>query len=316
MPKICERIGNLKVDINLLAQKLEEQIPKENIYINEKMSKHTTFKIGGNADIFIKAETTNQVQYILNIVKEKDIPLTILGNGSNVLIKDEGIRGIVLKINIEDCSILKQKDCAYVIVGAGMLNAKFAQILLKEELTGFEFASGIPGTIGGAIRMNAGAYGKEICELVEQTTYIDLKDNKIKTLSNKEQKFSYRHSIFMEQKCIITNVKLKLEYGNKEQIAKIMQENLFLRKAKQPIEYPSAGSTFKKGNDFITSKIIDECGLKGLSIGGAQVSNKHAGFIINTGNATANDVIELIKLVEKTVLEKTGKKIELEIEII
>ena len=193
---------------------------------------------------------------------------------------------------------------------------KLAQVLLKNSISGFEFASGIPGTIGGAVRMNAGAYGSEFKDIVFETTCMNT-DGEIFVLSNDEQKFEYRKSIFKYEKYIVLEAKLLLnKIEDSSLIKEKMDEFKKSRIEKQPIEYPSAGSTFKRGNDFITAKLIDECGLKGYSIGGAQVSNKHAGFVINTGDATANDVLELVDVIEKNVLEKFDKKIELEIEVI
>ena len=308
------------MDINI-------NIPKENIKFNEPMSKHTTFKIGGNADIFVQAKTLNDIEQTLKAAKENNIPIYIIGNGSNLLVKDNGVRGIVLQIKTS-CSIdvfslefnferiTKQNDFAIVDVEAGMLNAKLARILLQEGISGFEFASGIPGTIGGAIRMNAGAYGSEFKDFVEETTYIDLEDNEIKTINNKEHEFKYRYSIFQNKKAVIISTKLRLKYGDKQEIKDKMNANLEARKEKQPLEFPNAGSTFKRGEDFITAQLIDQCGLKGAKIGGAEVAEKHAGFIVNKGNATANDVIELVKKVEDEVYNKFGKRIELEIEVI
>ena len=305
------------IDIDKIVEILEINIPKENIYKNEPMGKHTTFKIGGNADIFVKVKKVAEIKYILDIAQKENINVTVIGNGSNILVKDKGIRGIVIKIDLDDYEIIKDKNNAYVKVDAGMLNGKLAQILLKEEISGFEFASGIPGTVGGAIKMNAGAYGSEFKNIVEETTYIDLEDNnKIKTISNEKQDFSYRHSIFQIKKAVILQTKLKLNYGKKDEIATKMEENLQSRKSKQPIDKPSAGSTFKRGTNYITAALIDQCGLKGKKVGGAEVSTKHAGFIINSGNATAEDIIKLTKLVQEQVFEKTGNKIELEIQIL
>ena len=188
-------------------------------------------------------------------------------------------------------------------------------MLLKNKIGGFEFASGIPGTIGGAIKMNAGAYGGEFKDIVEEVECLDEKNNII-ILTNSECQFSYRHSIFSDNKLVIISCKLKLYEDTEENIKRKMNENFQNRKEKQPIEYPSAGSTFKRGENYITAKLIDECGLKGYTIGGAQVSEKHAGFIINKGNATAKDIIDLIEYVKKVVYEKTGNDIKLEIEII
>lgn len=298
-----------------LIKDISKKFEKENILINEPMSKHTTFKIGGNADIFIKADTIEKIQYILNIVKEYEIPLFILGNGSNILVKDEGIRGITLKIELADIKIEENSENVKIKVGAGVKLAQLAQTLLKNSIENFEFASGIPGTIGGAIKMNAGAYGSEMKDIVYETTYLDY-DGNIITINKDEHEFEYRKSIFSNKQAIILQTTLILKKGNKEEIKSKMQEYLNQRKEKQPLNIPSAGSTFKRGNDYITAKLIDECGLKGYKIGGAEVSNIHAGFIVNTGNATSNDVIKLVKYVKEKVYKEFKKEIQLEIEII
>ncbi len=352
------------MDKEKIQKILTKEIPENQIFVDEPMSKHTSFKIGGNADIFVKVKNMRELKYLIKIAKKEEIHLTIIGNGSNILVKDKGIRGIVLKIEFEEMSIktavfdrtklenilttdmiendmeLPKWEDVVITVGSGVKLGELAQKLLKEEITGFEFASGIPGTIGGAVRMNAGAYGKEMKDIVIETKCLDLecyeqmiertniddieitteKDNnkspEIIILNNKEQDFSYRHSIFMQKKYIILETKLELKRGKYEEIKAKMDEYLASRIEKQPIQMPSAGSTFKRGADYITAKLIDECGLKGYQIGGAKVSEKHAGFIVNTGNATAEDVINLIKYVQDTVYEKTGNRIELEIEII
>ena len=290
---------------------LNEGINKENILLNEAMNKHTSFKTGGNADIFIKAYLLEEIKSVLKVSKENNIPLFILGNGTNILVKDEGYKGIVLQIKLENINI----DRTNVTVQSGVKNAILSKKLLDEELTGFEFASGIPGTIGGAIKMNAGAYGSEMKDIVKEVTYLDY-DGNINTINNLECEFSYRHSKFFNEKAIILEVKLKLEKGDKNEIGEKINEFSRQRKEKQPIEYPNAGSTFKRGENYITAKLIDECGLKGYIIGGAEVSEKHAGFIINKNNATSKDILDLIEYVKKVVKEKTGEDIKLEIEII
>lgn len=325
---------------------LAKQIQEDQIFIDEPMSKHTSFKIGGTADVFIKVKNIQELKYVIKVAKKVDTHLTIIGNGSNVLVKDNGIRGIVLKIQFEEISIQRNvlgqpnKEDVIVTVGSGVKLGELAQKLLKEGITGFEFASGIPGTIGGAIRMNAGAYGGEMKDIVIETKCLDLecyerliektniddieiiieteskKTPEIIILNNKEQDFAYRHSVFMERKYIILEVKLQLKRGNVQEIKDKMEQFLASRNEKQPVQMPSAGSTFKRGTDYITARLIDECGLKGCRVGGAKVSEKHAGFIVNEKNATAKDVIELIKQVQDTVYAKTGKKIELEIEIL
>ena len=315
---------------------LKEKLPSANIKLNEPMKLHTSFKIGGPADFFITANNIQEIREVVNIAKENNLPLKVVGNGTNLLVKDNGFRGIILKTNLQEIKITKTKNkdeintkykinemessinCKeeYIVnVQSGMALGKLAQILLKNEIGGFEFASGIPGTIGGAIKMNAGAYGGEFKGIIQDVIYLN-EQNDIVVIQNTQCDFSYRHSLFSNKDYIILGCNLKLYKDTKENIKNKLDENLQSRKEKQPIEYPSAGSTFKRGEDFITAKLIDECGLKGYTIGGAQVSEKHAGFIINKNNATAEDVINLIKHVTEIVYEKTGKKINLEIEII
>lgn len=300
---------------NQIYEVLIKELPEEQIKIDEPMKNHTNFKIGGNADIYVIAKTIEQIQMILKLVKQYQIPLIILGNGSNVLVSDQGIRGIVLSIAIQQFEIEKNREEAIITVGAGEPLGKIAYLLLKEEIAGFEFAGGIPGTMGGAIRMNAGAYGGEMKDCIQTVTYIT-EEGEIKEFSNQECEFSYRHSIFCDKNFIIVKAKIVLPYGEKQEIQGKMEEYAQSRKEKQPLMFPSAGSTFKRGADFITAKLIDECSLKGYSVGDAQVSTMHAGFVVNTGNATAKDVIEVVNHVKQTVFKKTGKQIELEIELL
>lgn len=303
------------MDIKEIYKNLIKKINSDKILINEPMNAHTSFKIGGNADILVKANSMEDIKNTIKISKEYNVPIYVLGNGSNVLVKDKGIRGIVLLIQTDSYKIEKTEKDVIVTIDAGMKLGKFAQELLKQEISGFEFASGIPGTLGGAIKMNAGAHGIEMKDIVINTTCIDYNGNII-TMNNEEQQFEYRNSIFSNKEYIILQSKLKLKYGHKQYIKEKMDEYARYRKERQPINYPSAGSTFKRGKDFITAQLIDECGLKGYSIGGAKISDIHAGFIVNTGNATAKDVIELIQFTQKSVYNKLKKRIELEIEII
>ena len=296
---------------------ITEKIAKENVLVDEPMKKHTSFKIGGNADFFVKVKNEEEVKYILEICNKNSIPLTVVGNGSNLLVSDNGIKGIVLKINIDKVEINKtETEKTMVTVGAGVPLGKLAFELLNESLSGFEFASGIPGTIGGAVRMNAGAYGSEFKDIVVETKCMDYNGN-IVVLNNEQQSFEYRKSIFKNEKYIILETKLQLiQVEDNSVIKEKMNEYKKSRLEKQPIEYPSAGSTFTRGNDFITAKLIDECGLKGYTVGGAKVSEKHAGFVINTGNATSEDVLKLIGIIKEEVLKKFGREIELEVEVI
>ena len=309
------KLGGRRLEKNQVYEFLIKQLPEEQIKIDEPMKNHTNFKIGGNADIYVIAKSVEQIQKILKLVKQYEVPLTILGNGSNVLVSDKGIRGIVLSVSIGGIRIEKQKECAIITVGAGEPLGKIAYALAKENIAGFEFAGGIPGTIGGAIYMNAGAYGGEMKDCIQTVTCLT-EEGKLKELSNQECKFSYRHSIFEESNLIIVEAKMTLPYGEKQEIQAKMEEYAQSRKEKQPLTFPSAGSTFKRGTDFITAKLIDECGLKGYRVGDAQVSTMHAGFVVNVGNATAKEVIEVVNHVKQTVLEKTGKQIELEVKLL
>lgn len=287
-------------------------IPKEKILKNEIMSKHTSFKVGGPVDLFITVETIEQLKDTIKILKHQNIEYKVIGNGSNLLVKDEGYRGAIIKPSFNSIEIKED----IVEVGAGVKNGMIAQKLLQKELTGFEFAAGIPGTIGGAMVMNAGAHGREMKDIVDAVTYYNCENDEIETIKKEECNFEYRNSKFKNSNVIIIKAILKLQKANSIEIKQKMDEYKQFRIEKQPIEYPSAGSTFKRGADFITAKLIDEAGLKGYTVGGAQVSEKHAGFIINKNNATATDIINLIEEVQKIVYEKFNKKIELEIEII
>lgn len=291
------------------------QINQKQIMFNEPMAKHTSFKIGGKAECFIKISTLDELKEVINFASKNKIKITIIGKGSNILVLDGGIKGITLQINIKKFEILDNKKNIEIKIGAGNSNIDVAQKLLKEEISGFEEISGIPGTIGGAVRMNAGAYGKEIKDIVKDVTFMDF-DGNITTLPSGELGFEYRNSMFSSKKYIILEATLVFNKGKKDEIESKMKEYAKLRKEKQPLEYPNAGSTFKRGEDYITAKLIDECGLKGYSIGGAQISEKHAGFIINKNNASAKDVIELIGHVKQKVLEKFNKEINLEIEVL
>lgn len=298
------------MDIKKAIENANLKISKEKIKYNEEMKKYTTFKIGGPAECLIKIENIEDLKEVLNFARENELPLTIIGNGSNVLVSDDGIKGITLIIKIEKLEIEGTK----VIVGAGEKNARIARVFLEKNLTGFEEIAGIPGTIGGAIRMNAGAHGKEIKDIVKKVKVISYAGEE-KEFTNEEMKFGYRTSMLKDQKYIVIEAEIELQKGNKDDIQAKMNEYVEFRKEKQPLEYPNAGSTFKRGEDFITAKLIDDAGLKGYSIGDAEVSTKHAGFIVNKGNATAKDVLELVKYVKDEVYNKFGKEIELEIEL-
>ncbi len=311
--KLRLEIGSVNLNIKEILEK--SKLNKENLYYDEPMAKHTSFKIGGPADVFIKVDNIEELKETLDLSKKNQIPLTIIGNGSNLLVTDKGIRGITAKLNLKDIEIKNENNKQIIKVEAGVPVGLLAQKLLKEEITGFEELSGIPGTIGGAVIMNAGAHGKELKDILKKVTAMDYNGN-IHEFTNEECLFSYRNSRFQKEKYIILQATLELEKGNSTEIKGKMDEYMQFRKEKQPIEYPNAGSTFKRGEDFVTAKLIDEAGLKGYKVGGAQVSEKHAGFIVNVDNATAKDVIELTDYIKEKIEEKFGKKINLEIQII
>lgn len=303
------------MDIKQLVEDSKLNIDSSKIYYNEMMNKHTSFKIGGPAECYIKIHNLEDLQIALEFAKQNNIPITILGNGSNILILDKGIKGIVLKIDLKELKIESNNNEVNITVGSGFKLAMLAQKLLQNEVTGFEELSGIPGTVGGAIMMNAGAHGKEIKDIVTEVKCIDY-DGNIKEFENEELDFKYRYSIFKNKKYVIIEAKMKLANGNEKGIKEKMDIYANYRKEKQPIEYPSAGSTFKRGKDYITAQLIDAAGLKGYTIGGATVSTKHSGFIINKANATSTDVLNLIKYVKDEVYRKFDTQIELEIEVI
>ena len=298
-----------------LDKQLQEIVKKDNILKNEPMSKHTSLKIGGLADYFIKVKTIDELKNILEFSNKNKIQTTIIGNGTNLLVRDGGIRGIVIKLELNEFKIKKTANEILITVGSGMTLAAIALIALREEISGLEFLSGIPGTIGGAIRMNAGAYGSEMKDLVIKTRYMTY-DGKIKTLDLKKHEFEYRNSIFSKLQAIIIDTTIKAKKGNKEEIEKKINEYSASRKLSQPLEYPNAGSTFKRKEGVITAKLIDECGLKGFSIGEAEVSTKHAGFIVNKGKATAKDVLDLVEYIKKEIKKKFDLDLDLEILVI
>ena len=304
------------MSIKKIIEKSNLEIPEDRILYNEPMRRYTSFKIGGPAECLIKILTKEELKKVLKLANIEKIPVNIIGNGSNILVLDEGIPGITLLIKIEGMKIITLDNNKFIVkIGAGEKIAKVSRMFLNNELTGFEEISGIPGTFGGAVRMNAGANGKEMKDIVKSVTCIDSNGNE-KTLNNSQMEFGYRKSIIKDKKYVITEVEIELEKGNSIEIKEKMDEYAKLRKEKQPLEYPSAGSIFKRGEDFITAKLIDEAGLKGCSIGDAEVSTKHAGFIINKGNATSKDVLELVNKVKEEVYKKFQKKIELEVEVI
>ena len=287
----------------MIESKLVSLLGEKNVLKDEPMKNHTTFKIGGKADFVVFPENEEQIIAVLNLLKSENIPATVLGNGSNILVGDGGIDGVVIIIgkNMKNAEI----NGTTVKAQCGILLSRIANLAYENSLTGLEFASGIPGSLGGALYMNAGAYGEELCTVVKDVTFID-KDNNIKTIEAKNCDFGYRRSVFMENGAVITSCTLSLKEGNKEDIKAKTDDLKERRVSKQPLDKPSAGSTFKRPEGYFAGTLIEQSGLKGFTIGGAQVSEKHAGFVINTGNATAKDVLSLIEHIQKTVYEKFG----------
>lgn len=296
-----------------IYKELQKGIEKRRVLKDESMRNHTSFKIGGLADYFVIVQEIEELKFVLELSAKYDIPLTVIGNGTNLLVSDKGIRGIVLKIEISNLKVIRKKDKAEITISSGYAVGKLANLAYKEELTGLEFLSGIPGSVGGAIRMNAGAYGKEMKDIVISTKYME-RDGKIKKLNLSEHEFAYRSSVFSKMNdVIILETVLEARYGNQEEIKEKIDEYRNKRIATQPLELPNAGSTFKRKGDIITAKVIDECGLKGYRIGDAAVSEKHAGFVVNLGNATAQDVLELTDYIKEKVKKEKGIEIELEV---
>ncbi|MEE1219636.1 MAG: UDP-N-acetylmuramate dehydrogenase [Ruminococcus sp.] len=278
---------------------------------NELMSKHTTFKIGGAASAYIKISNLSRLSSILKECRDSQIDYILLGNGSNVLVPDEGLDKVVLKLDgsFKQISLI---DDTTIYCGAGASLAQLCKFAYKCGLTGLEFAWGIPGSVGGAVYMNAGAYGGEMKNIVHSVSHIT-KDGTIGRIEKEDLEFGYRTSVYKSNGHIITGVTLKLEKAIPDEIQEKMDDYLKRRTSKQPLEYPSAGSVFKRPEGNFAGALIEQCGLKGKKVGGAQVSEKHAGFIINRANATANDVKTLISEIQEIVEKNTGYKLECEI---
>jgi len=289
------------MQVSTIFSEIKKIIPEEKIRLNEPMKLHTSFRIGGPADILILPTEISEIQNIVIFCKKNKIPLYIIGNGSNLLVRDKGIRGVVLKI-AQNFNDVKVED-TFIKAKTGILVTLLSKIALENSLKGLEFASGIPGTLGGAIVMNAGAYDGEFSNVIEKVTVMDYEGN-IKDLKKDELKFGYRWSIFQEEKYIILEALIKLEKGNYDEIKSKMEEYSARRKAKQPLNLPSAGSTFKRPEGNFAGTLIEKAGLKGMRIGDAAVSEIHAGFIVNLGNATAGDVEKLIEYIQNRVYEK------------
>ena len=295
----------------IIVDELITRLGENKIRIDENMAGHTTFKVGGPADVFIIPENYSDIENAIGILSENNIPYFVLGNGSNLLVSDDGFRGAVIQLykNYEGVD----SEGEYITVKAGTLLSKVAKYAQDNSLTGMEFASGIPGTIGGAVVMNAGAYGGEMKQIVESVTLLDLETGKVVQKKCDEMDFGYRTSIVKNHPYIVLEAKLKLCKGNKAEIDSLMDELKEKRTEKQPLNFPSAGSTFKRPEGYFAGKLIEDSGLKGYSVGGAQVSEKHCGFVVNKGGASAEDIYRLIKDVQKVVKDKYNVMLEMEV---
>lgn len=279
------------------------------VMVREPMSRHTTFRTGGPADLLVQPEA-EQIAPILEVCRNEEIPWTVIGNGSNLLVGDGGIRGVVLEIGKQMSDVVIEGTV--ITAGAGAMLSSIASRAAAAELTGMEFASGIPGSLGGAVVMNAGAYGGEMKDILQKVTVLT-PDGTVQTLSVKELELSYRHSIIPEKGYLVISAVLKLQAGNADEIQSIMDDLKEKRVSKQPLEYPSAGSTFKRPEGYFAGKLIQDAGLRGFRVGGAQVSEKHCGFIINRDQATSTDICQLMQQVSEIVYEKFGVRLEPEV---
>lgn len=294
-------------------RKLRDDIGIKNLHINEPMNKHTSFRVGGPADIFAVPSNLDELKSLISFAKQEEIPVFILGNGSNLIVKDGGIRGIVINILDNFNNVVVNNDI--IEADTGVILSRLSNIALKNNLSGMEFASGIPGTLGGAIVMNAGAYGEQIGDLVLKSEYIDM-DGNIHALEGETQEFRYRKSFYSDKEVIVLKAVLKLTKSSMTEIKEKMTNLMLQRNEKQPLSYPSAGSIFKRPEGYYAGKLIEDAGLKGFIQGGAQISDKHTGFIINRGKARASDIIHLIDYAREVVKGKFGVELETEVKII
>lgn len=295
-----------------IYEQLASIVTMENVSKNKPLKNHTYTRLGGNADYFVTPETYEQVQDVVKFANKENVPFTLLGNGSNLIIKDGGIRGIVMYLG--KLSIIKV-DETKIIAQSGALIADVSKKALESKLTGLEFACGIPGSVGGALFMNAGAYGGEIKDVLHQAKVID-RHGEIQTLAANDLEMAYRTSNIPANGYIVLEAEFGLEHGEYSEIKAVMDDLTFKRESKQPLEYPTCGSVFKRPPGYFAGKLIQDSGLQGTQIGGAEVSLKHAGFIINKENASANEYIALIEHVQKVVKEKYGVELEREVRII
>lgn len=296
-----------------IRQRFCEILGEEKVLTSEPMKRHTTFRIGGPADYFLIPETAEEIRKVLKFCREEKLPYFILGNGSNLLVSDKGYRGVIIQLYRNMCSVTAEGT--NIRAASGALLSSIAVAAKNASLTGFEFAGGIPGTLGGAVVMNAGAYGGEMKDVLKEVTVLDEKGNLL-TLGAEDLNMGYRTSIIKSAGYLVLEAVIALKEGDQEQIKARMRELTELRTSKQPLEYPSAGSTFKRPEGYFAGKLIMDCGLRGYRVGGAQVSEKHCGFVINAGDATAADVRTLMKDVSDRVWEKFGVTLEPEVKFL
>ena len=296
-----------------LIEELTELLGNDRVLKNEPMSRHTTFRIGGPADLFLLPNTVEEIKKIREICIQEQESYFILGNGSNLLVSDSGFRGVIIQTYRNLAQIQVEEDC--IRAQAGALLSGIAQAAKAASLTGFEFAAGIPGTLGGAVVMNAGAYGGEMKDVLKEATVLD-SEGQIRRISAGKLAMGYRTSVIKEAGYMVLEAVISLKKGDPDQIRETMKDLTQRRISKQPLEYPSAGSTFKRPEGYFAGKLIMDSGLRGYTHGGAQVSEKHCGFVINTGGATARDVCELMEHVQKTVYEKYNVKLEPEVKFL
>ncbi len=296
-----------------MIEKLREIVGADSVKENENMAEHTTFKCGGNASLYVAPNSTDELVKVLGILRAEDYPYYVIGNGSNLLVKDEGYDGAIVEVDkkISEIDVRGEE----IIVEAGAKLSKVATVAMESDLAGFEFAHGIPGNMGGAVVMNAGAYGGEMKDVLKWVKVVD-QNGEIKTLENDELELGYRTSRVMKEKMIVLEACIKLELGVMGDIGEFMALLMSKRKASQPLEYPSAGSTFKRPEGYYAGKLVQDAGMKGYRVGDAMVSEKHSGFVINCGNATATEVIQVIRDVQAKVKEEFGVDLEPEVRII
>lgn len=292
---------------------LKNIVSEQDILTKEYMKNHTSFKIGGSADFLVTPRTVDQIQNLIITLKKENIPVFIMGNGSNLLVSDKGIRGVVIKLSKNFSSFSISGD--EVTAQSGILLSTLSKSIVNESLSGFEFASGIPGTIGGAVTMNAGAYDSEMKNIVEEVVAIDM-DGNIRTFTNQEMNFRYRKSRVTDETLVVLEAKLKLEKGNIEDIKAKIDDFTVRRTTKQPLTAYSAGSTFKRPEGYFAGKLIEDAGLKGIIMRNAAVSSLHSGFVINTGDATCENILELIEFIKLTVFSKFGVMLEEEVRVV